>query len=214
MAASRRGYAAAKRLLDLMVSVTLLVLLAPLFAIVAFVIKLDSPGPVIFKQERVGLGGKTFTMYKFRTMVHGNDPSIHREFYRHLVDGTAEARVDEEGEPLFLLDDPRVTRAGKILRKLSIDELPNLVNVLVGDMSLVGPRPPIPYEVELYDERAVRRLEVKPGMTGLAQVRGRGSLSFNEIIDYDLQYVDQRSFWLDLRILFETIPAVLTHRGV
>lgn len=212
--ASRRGYEAAKRVLDVATSLVLLLVLLPLFAVVAIVIKLDTPGPVLFRQERVGRGGKSFTMYKFRTMVHGNDPSIHREFYRRLVEGTAEARVDEDGDPLYLLDDPRVTKTGKLLRKLSLDELPNLVNVLVGDMSLVGPRPPIPYEVELYDERAMRRLEVKPGMTGLAQVRGRGSLSFDEIIDFDLEYVERRSLWLDLRILLETIPAVLTHRGV
>jgi lipopolysaccharide/colanic/teichoic acid biosynthesis glycosyltransferase len=153
-------------------------------------------------------------MLKFRSMVPDADESLHRDYYQQLVDGTAEARVNEDGDPVFLLDDPRVTRVGRFLRRTSLDELPNLLNVLQGSMSLVGPRPPIPYEVQLYDERSKAKLEVKPGMTGLAQVSGRGSLTFAEIIDYDLEYVERASLGLDLMILLKTLPVVLTRRGV
>lgn len=211
---SRKAYEAAKRLVDIVASFLLLLVASLPMGIIAVLVKLDSRGPALFTQTRAGRNRAPFTMYKFRTMIHGNDPRIHEEFYRDLVEGTAESRTGDDGEQVFLLDDPRVTRVGKYLRKLSLDELPNLVNVLRGDMSLVGPRPPIPYEVEMYDERSLRRLEVRPGLTGLAQVKGRGSLTFEQIIEYDLDYVDRRSMRLDLWILARTIPAVLFRRGV
>ncbi|NIA24102.1 MAG: sugar transferase [Gammaproteobacteria bacterium] len=200
--------------MDIVGSALLLVVTSPVFLVVAAAIKLDSPGPVFFKQTRVGRGGAEFTMVKFRSMVHDNDESVHREYYRRFVEGRAESRRNEEGDEVFLLDDARVTRVGRILRRTSLDELPNLLNVLRGEMSLVGPRPPISYEVEFYDEHALRKLLVKPGMTGLAQVSGRGALTFDEVIGYDLDYIDRRSLRMDVGILLRTIPAVARRRGV
>jgi len=210
----RKAYEATKRLIDIIGSVVALVVGALPMLIIAAVVKLDSRGPALFRQTRTGRDGAPFTMYKFRTMIHGNDPRIHEQYYKDLVEGTAEARAGDDGEQVFLLDDPRITRVGKHLRRLSLDELPNLINVLKGDMSLVGPRPPIPYEVEMYDDRSLRRLEVRPGLTGLAQVKGRGSLTFEEIIEYDIEYVESRSTRFDLWILARTVPAVLFRRGV
>ncbi len=210
----RHLYLFAKRAVDLLVSLAVLIISVPFFPLFAAAIRLDTPGPIFFRQVRIGIDGKPFTMLKFRSMVADGDDSIHRAYYESLVEGNAEARENEQGDPLFLLDDPRVTRVGRILRLTSIDELPNLVNVLRGDMTLVGPRPPIPYEVEMYDERTSKRLTVKPGMTGLAQVNGRGSLPFARIVEYDLDYVKRQSLRLDLEILLRTIPAVLGRRGV
>ncbi|NNF63258.1 MAG: sugar transferase [Acidimicrobiia bacterium] len=211
---ARPLYDVLKRLLDIVVGGVALVLTSPVLLLTALAIKLGSRGPVFFRQQRVGRGEQEFTLVKFRTMHPHNDDSIHRQYAKDLIRGTAESRVNEKGEEIFLLDDPRITRVGKWIRKISLDELPNLLNVLAGDMSLVGPRPPITYEVEEYDEHSRRKLLVKPGMTGLAQVNGRGSLTFEEIIEYDLEYVRNRSFGLDLRILAKTIPAVLFPKGV
>ena len=207
-------YTIIKRVLDVIASAVGLVVLSPLFLGLAVLIKLDSRGPVFFRQERVGLGGKPFSMVKFRTMVADNDDSEHREYMKRHVQGDTEARLNEEGQEVFLLDDDRITRVGRFLRRVSVDELPNLLNVLAGSMSLVGPRPPIPYEVEHYSERAMRRLTVKPGMTGYAQIRGRGSLTFDQMVDYDLEYVDSRGLRTDFAILAMTLPAVLGKRGV
>jgi lipopolysaccharide/colanic/teichoic acid biosynthesis glycosyltransferase len=210
----RRAYRIAKRILDLVASFFGLILLAIPAALIAIAIALDSPGGPIFLQERVGRNLRVFKMMKFRTMTAGNDPAIHRDYSTRLIDGTASPHIGPNGEELYLLDDPRVTRVGQLLRRASLDEIPNLVNVLIGQMSLVGPRPPIPYEVEKYDERALRRLEVKPGVTGLAQISGRGALTFREVVAYDLEYIDRAGFWYDLYILFATIPAVFRRRGV
>ena len=207
-------YRSLKRVVDLVFGSMLFVVTAPLMAVIGLAIRRDSPGPALFRQERVGQHGATFEMVKFRTMSADADESIHRDYYRQLVEGTAEARLNERGERVFLLDDPRVTRVGRFLRQTSLDELPNIFNVLSGEMSLVGPRPAIGYEVELYDDRARGRLVVKPGMTGLAQVSGRGQLTFQEIIDLDLAYVDRRSLLLDLRILLATPARVFQRRGV
>ena len=204
----------AKRALDLVVGSLALVVLSPLMLVLAIMVRIDSPGPALFRQSRIGLNGQPFTMIKFRTMQHGNDESQHREYYRALIEGTAESRESGDGEKVFLLDDPRVTRTGAWLRKLSLDELPNLFNVLGGSMSLVGPRPPIDYEVDMYDTRSKGKLAAKPGMTGLAQVSGRGTLTFDEIIDLDLEYIEKRSFFFDVGLLFRTVPAVLRRRGV
>lgn len=214
MATNGAWYPALKRGIDLGGAGLALIITSPLLLAIAVAVKLDSRGPVLFRQRRVGLKERRFTMLKFRTMIHDNDDTIHRDYYRKLVQGEAESRKSADGEEVFLLDDPRVTNAGRFLRRTSLDELPNLINVLRGDMSLVGPRPPIEYEVAYYDERAKRRLEVKPGMTGLAQIGGRGSLSFEQVIACDLDYIDRRSISLDLRILARTIPAVLRRRGV
>ena len=213
-AARRTVYLAAKRVFDFSVAAFALVVLSPVLAGIAIAISLSGKGGPFFLQERTGLGGRSFTMIKFRTMQVDNDAAIHRAYVTGLIEGTAVPRESLNGEHVYLLNDPRVTRLGRWLRAFSLDELPNLVNVLRGDMSLVGPRPPIPYEVELYDERARGRLAAKPGMTGLAQIRGRGSLTFEQIIEFDLDYVRRRSLWLDLSIVLRTIPAVLTRRGV
>jgi len=176
------------RAFDLVASVVLLILLAPLLLMVALAIKLDSPGPIFFRQERVGRGGRPFLLWKFRTMI----PS-----------------AASEGMGLLTTpDDYRITRVGRLLRLASIDELPQLLNVIKGDMSLVGPRPGLPEHLAAYDSRQRRRLLVRPGITGLAQVKGRNSLPWPERIEYDLQYVENRSLLLNLRILLATVPVL------
>jgi lipopolysaccharide/colanic/teichoic acid biosynthesis glycosyltransferase len=176
------------------------------FLIAAAAIKLTSPtGPVFFAQERVGLAGRRFRMWKFRTMVPGADA---------LKDQLQKLRAQaSDGVRFKMVADPRITKVGGVLRKLSIDELPQLFNVLIGDMTLVGPRPPVQREVALYDSRALRRLEVKPGLTCLWQVRGRSDLSFAQQVELDIEYIDRVSPTEEIRILFATVPAVLTGRG-
>lgn len=208
------AYDVFKRVFDLGLGLVLLVASAPIMIVIAIAVAIDSRGPVFFRQERAGRDGVPFRMIKFRSMVHGSDESIHRGYYKTLVEGSAQLRAGQGADALFLLDDPRVTRFGRVLRHSSLDELPNLLNVIAGSMSLVGPRPPIPYEVEMYDDRAMQRLKVKPGMTGLAQVSGRGSLDFAAIVRADLEYIRVRSLWTDVKILLRTIPAVLRRRGV
>jgi len=193
-----------KRLFDIVVSALLLILLSPVLLIVMLLIYLDSPGRVLFSQQRVGKQGQCFTMWKFRSMC---------------VD--AEQRKDElkeknevEGGIIFKIeDDPRVTRFGRFLRKCSMDELPQLWNVLIGDMSLVGPRPALPDEVVQYTPYQCQRLSVKPGITGLWQISGRSKLKFSKQVELDIEYINTQSFGHDLLILLKTIPAVLTGRG-
>jgi len=198
-----RFQAAAKRACDMLVAGLGLLVLAPPLIAVALAIKLSSPGPVIFRQERIGLRGRPFTLLKFRTMTAGADL---------LLDGLRD-RNEADG-PLFKLrDDPRVTRVGRILRRYSIDELPQLVNVLKGEMSLVGPRPPLASEVALYEEWQLDRLEVRPGITGLWQVSGRSELSFEDYVRLDLFYVENWSIAYDLFILSKTIPLLVSGRG-
>jgi len=211
---SRPMYDFAKRTFDLVAGTVGLVLLAPLTVLIAIAIRLDSRGPILFRQERLGKDARPFVMHKFRTMTSENDDSEHREFMTKHVRGESESRENDEGQGVFLLSDDRITPIGRFLRRASLDELPNLVNVIGGSMSIVGPRPPIPYEVEHYDETALRRLGVKSGMTGFAQTRGRGSLTFDDMVRYDLEYIDKRSFWTDTKIVLGTIPAVLFKRGV
>jgi exopolysaccharide biosynthesis polyprenyl glycosylphosphotransferase len=202
----RQGYRFAKRLIDLVGSVAILLLLAPLFALAAISIRLDSTGPILFRQTRVGRHGKTFTMYKFRSMRADADERIHRDYFLKLL----RERAEQASAGVFKVpNDPRVTRVGRVLRKTSIDELPQLWNVLLGDMSLVGPRPPIPYEVAMYESWVWQRLEVVPGMTGLWQISGRSSLSVEEMFRLDIEYVRRQSFSLDVKILLLTIPTVL-----
>jgi lipopolysaccharide/colanic/teichoic acid biosynthesis glycosyltransferase len=196
----------AKRSLDVVVAAVALTILLPAFALIALLVRVSSPGPIILRQLRIGQGGRPFAMLKFRTMFDGSDPAIHQEYYRRLVGGRASS-VDGTFK---MVEDPRITPAGRILRRLSLDELPQLLNVLKGDMSLVGPRPPLPYEVELYDERARLRLSVPPGASGLWQVSGRNRLNFEQMIDLDLAYIDQWSLWLDVWILLRTPLAVLS----
>jgi lipopolysaccharide/colanic/teichoic acid biosynthesis glycosyltransferase len=201
-----------KQVMDVLGSALILILCAPLFLIIALAIKLSSKGPVLYRQQRVGQYGQNFTFLKFRSMYTGNDNSVHKEYVTKLIAGKAEHKLfNGDGEGVYkLTKDTRVTRVGKILRKTSLDELPQLVNVLKGDMSLVGPRPPIPYELAAYQTWHRRRvLEVKPGITGLWQVSGRNRIKFDEMVRLDLQYAKSWSPWLDLKILLRTPRAVL-----
>lgn len=201
-----------KQVMDVLGSALVLILCAPLLLIIAIAIKLSSKGPVLYRQQRVGQYGQNFTFLKFRSMHTGNDNSVHKEYVTKLIAGKAEHKLlNGTDEGVYkLTKDKRVTRIGKILRKTSLDELPQLLNVLKGDMSLVGPRPPIPYELAAYQTWHRRRvLEVKPGITGLWQVSGRNRIKFDEMVRLDLQYAKSWSPWLDLKILMRTPRAVL-----
>ena len=204
-----------KRISDIIISAVLLVLLSPVWLLIALFIKLDSRGAVLFKQERVGMDGRKFLCYKFRTMKTGADEAVHREAYRKNIEGATEANAGDDVKPVFgkVKNDVRVTRAGKFLRRTSLDELPQFLNVLRGEMSVVGARPPIPYEVEEYDIRHRKRLDMKPGITGLWQVSGRNRLTFDEMVKIDLYYIENWSLWLDLKIILLTLPAVLRGDG-
>ena len=187
-----------------------LVLLAPVWLVVSLLIKLDSRGPVLYRQERVGMDGRIFLFLQFRTMRAGADDREHREYQRRYIQGQPDTNMGDSLRPVYKLHtDPRVTRTGRWLRRTSLDELPQLLNVLRGDMSVVGPRPPIPYEVEAYELWHRKRLDMKPGMTGLWQVSGRNRLSFDEMVRLDLFYIENWSLWLDLRIMLRTIPVLL-----
>ena len=200
-----------KRASDIIIAALALMLLAPAWVVIALVIKLDSRGAVLYKQERVGMDGRVFLCYKFRTMRSDSDESLHRELYRKNIAGLAEANVGDDRRPIYgkLREDPRITRAGRNLRRLSLDELPQLLNVLRGEMSIVGPRPPIPYEVEAYEVWHRKRLDMKPGLTGLWQVSGRNRLSFEEMVRLDLFYIENWSLLLDLKIILRTLPVML-----
>jgi exopolysaccharide biosynthesis polyprenyl glycosylphosphotransferase len=194
---------AAKRGLDIVGSAGMLLFLAPLFGLLAVIVKLDSGGSVFFAQERVGLQGRPFRVVKFRSM--SPDAEERLEDLRELN--------TIHGHAFKLERDPRVTRVGRFLRRSSLDELPQLWNVLRGDMSLVGPRPPLRYEVDKYDIWHRRRLSMKPGMTGLWQIGGRRDPEFDRWVEKDLEYIDKWSFWLDLKIIARTVPAVITGQG-
>ncbi len=195
--------AVVKRLMDLVIAPTLAALLSPLLALIALLIRLDSPGPVIFKQQRIGRCGRPFIAYKFRTMRVGAEEEVETL-----------AALNEADGPLFKIRaDPRRTRLGAWLRKTSIDELPQLYNVVRGEMSLVGPRPPLLYEVERYQEWHKRRLDVSPGITGLWQVSGRSELPFDEMCMLDIYYIENWTPWLDFWIMLKTIPTVILARG-
>jgi lipopolysaccharide/colanic/teichoic acid biosynthesis glycosyltransferase len=226
--ADRQRYLPWKRLMDVVLSALLLILLLPLLALIALAIKLDSPGPVCFVQARAGVARRAsrgvtrwnvrpFAFYKFRSMVAGADSSLHEQYVRAFVrgqlgaDGNGNSRGT--GATFKLAQDPRVTRVGRILRRTSLDELPQLLNVLKGDMSLVGPRPVPLYEIAEYQEADAERFSVLPGITGLWQVNGRGEVPFIEMMRMDREYVRNQSPWLDLRILLATIPVVLSGRG-
>jgi exopolysaccharide biosynthesis polyprenyl glycosylphosphotransferase len=197
------GYEVAKRVFDLGVSLFGLVLLLPVIPIIAIMIKLDTPGPVFFQQDRVGRGDRIFKFYKFRSM------------YRKAAQEKKELEtMNEQDGPIFKVkSDPRITSVGKFLRRSSLDEIPQIFNVIKGDMSIVGPRPPLPSEVEHYQPWHRRRLEVTPGITCLWQISGRSHLSFNEWMRLDMEYLKNRSFKTDLSIFLKTIPAVIARKG-
>lgn len=205
-----------KRAMDITGSLTAIFLFCPLMLLIAPLIKLTSPGPVLFRQKRLGLLGKPFTFLKFRSMKTACDPSLHKAYVTKLIKGE-NSQIDKgkPDQPVYkITDDPRVTPIGKFLRKSSLDELPQFFNVLNGDMSLVGPRPPIPYECDQYKRWHCRRvLEVKPGITGLWQVSGRSSTTFDEMVRLDLKYVRTWNPWLDVKILFKTFWAVISAKG-
>jgi lipopolysaccharide/colanic/teichoic acid biosynthesis glycosyltransferase len=204
----RTVYAAAKRTLDIVVAVVLLVALAPVLALIGLAIRLDDGSPALYRQERIGRNGRPFTLVKFRSMKANADSKPHLAFVQSLLrEGAAPCVVYK------VANDRRITRVGAILRRTSLDELPQLWNVLRGDMSLVGPRPDVPYAVAEYADWMHRRLVVKPGITGLWQVSGRSRLSLNEMYRLDLDYVADASLGLDLRILVRTLPAVLARDG-
>ncbi len=213
---SNRVGRATKRLIDVLGSLLLLTLLSPVFFIVAAAIKLTSRGPVLFQQKRIGEHGTPFTFLKFRSMYTNNDSSEHQEYVRQLIAGQAEKKsANGNGKGVFkLTNDPRITPVGRILRRSSLDELPQLINVLRGEMSLVGPRPPVPYEVEAYATWHRRRLlEAKPGITGLWQVHGRSRVEFDDMVRLDLRYARDCSPLLDLKILLQTPKAVMGGDG-
>ncbi len=210
--ASRQAKSPAKKLMDILGSLFALVCLSPLLLIIAAAIKYTSDGPVFFKQERMGLNGGIFTFLKFRSMYTDCDSDRHREYIKKYI---GEGKDDKDAPGVYkICNDPRVTPLGRFLRKTSLDELPQFINVMKGDMSLVGPRPPIPYEIELYDIWHRRRLlSVKPGITGLWQVTGRSSTTFDEMVRLDLRYVNEWSSWLDIKLLLKTPWVILTGKG-
>jgi len=200
-----------KRGFDFVCASIMLLLLSPIMFFVALAIKFSSKGPVFYTQERVGEGGRVFKFIKFRSMHVNNDDSIHREYAKQWIE-KGEAADDDKGEKVFKIKkDPRLIPIGGFIRKYSVDELPQLFNVLRGDMSLIGPRPPIPYEVEVYREWHRRRLDGPQGITGLWQVSGRNRLSFDEMVKLDIEYIENWSFALDIKILWRTVGAVLWH---
>jgi lipopolysaccharide/colanic/teichoic acid biosynthesis glycosyltransferase len=201
---SLRGYLIAKRFLDLAITLPILILLSPLLFLVACLVKLCDRGPVFFTQARVGKAGREFTCYKFRSMVTDAE-----QLKARLMAQNRHA----DHRTFKIARDPRITSIGRVLRKMSIDELPQLWNVVRGEMSLVGPRPPLPSEVNLYSDRDRRRLNVQPGITCIWQVSGRGDLPFSEQVRLDLDYIENRSLALDVKLLLLTIPAVVTGRG-
>jgi len=204
-----------KRLIDVFASVLVVVVGFPFFLAIALLIKLTSKGPVFFSQQRIGERGDVFTLYKFRTMRQDADDSIHREFTRSFIEGRmSNSSLDEKAPSIYkLADDPRVTSVGNFLRKTSLDELPQFINILRGEMTIVGPRPPLQYELEYYEEWHKFRLKVKPGLTGLWQVSGRSSVPFNEMVKLDLYYIEHWSLLLDLKIMLRTIPVMLFGSG-
>ena len=198
-----------KRTSDLIIASAALAILSPMWLLIVLLIKLDSRGPALYKQERVGMDGRLFLFFKFRTMRADTDDAKHREYQRRYITGDPNSNLGDDQKPAFKLKaDDRVTRLGRVLRKTSLDELPQLFNVLRGDMSVVGPRPPIPYEVEAYELWHRKRLDMKPGITGLWQVSGRNRLPFDEMVRMDLYYIENWSLLLDIKIILQTLPVM------
>jgi lipopolysaccharide/colanic/teichoic acid biosynthesis glycosyltransferase len=212
--AFRRGkiYPIFKRVAETILSIVLLILMAPLFLLLTLAIRWDSPGPALFRQTRIGKGGKAFAFYKFRTMFHDIDRSGHQAFLKAYVNG--ELASGTNGQNVYKpIQANQITRVGRILRKTSLDELPQLFNIIKGEMSFIGPRPNVPAEVEAYQEWHRKRLEVLPGITGLAQINGRSMIAFDQIVQYDIEYVENAGLLMDLKVLWCTIPAVLLGNG-
>lgn len=202
-----------KRWMDLCIGAATLIVLSPVLALVAIIVRLDSPGPALFRQTRIGMGGRPFEMWKFRTMVRDAPDELHRDLVLALMRGAAGDEPERGAGPTRrvykLAGDPRITGVGRWLRRTSLDELPQLFNVLRGEMSLVGPRPPVTYEYDAYDVWQLERFEMPQGMTGLWQVSGRNRVSCRRMHELDIEYVRNWSLWLDLRILARTPRAVV-----
>jgi lipopolysaccharide/colanic/teichoic acid biosynthesis glycosyltransferase len=210
---STRFQRSLKRFTDISLATCALVIFAPVFAVIAALIKLSSPGPVIYRQERLGYGGKRFKLYKFRSMKPNCETGSHKDYVLALIKGGPAGSMTDTGF-YKIVNDPRITRIGNLLRKTSLDELPQLFNVLKGEMSLVGPRPPIPYEVEAYAPWHRRRLlEAIPGITGLWQIEGRSRTSFDDMVRMDIRYSTSWSLWLDIKLLFKTPISVFIGKG-
>jgi lipopolysaccharide/colanic/teichoic acid biosynthesis glycosyltransferase len=221
-------YYASKRIVDIVFSGLFLLAASPVLAIVALLIKLDSPGPVFFKQTRVGSRmykfgpvilwkREYFSCYKFRTMHHNSNNDVHKAYMKALISADQKTMKEMEGEKAALhklVNDNRITRIGKFLRKTSIDEIPQFINVFKGEMSVVGPRPAIPYEVDMYNPWFLRRLEAKPGVTGLQQITARCTECFDQQVRLDIQYIQNQSFWFDIKIMLKTPLAIFTQKGV
>jgi len=209
------GYLRAKRFLDIVFTLLILLPLCLVIIVVAVLIRLDSKGPIFYRQKRVGLRGAEFNMYKFRSMYVKNDDSVHRDAIVKYMNGQ-EMNVGTVVAIKFqfkLSDDPRVTRVGRFIRKTSIDELPQFFNILRGEMTLVGPRPPLPYEVELYTPHNWLRLSGKPGLTGIWQVYGRSRVTFQDMVEMDIEYLQHQSLWEDLKLIALTVPVMIRGRG-
>ena len=214
--AKYRRYLFMKRVLDVGLCLAILPIALVVMGVIALTIRLDSDGPTLFIQERVGRGGRHFRMYKFRTMNHNSDDQASRNFMKAFVRGQIAQGNDgslTSGPRYKPVQKAQITRVGRILRKTSLDELPQIFNILRGEMSLVGPRPNVPWETDVYHFWHQERFEVLPGLTGLAQVRGRSNISFDAIVRYDIEYITQRSLKLDLQILWWTVVAVFSGRG-
>lgn len=200
---NRMVYLGIKRFCDILLSLIGLIVMSPLLLIVAVAIKLDSPGKVIYANSRIGKDGKGFKMYKFRSMCADADKKLE-----------ALQSLNEASGPVFkIVNDPRLTRVGKFIRKCSIDELPQLINIIIGDMSIVGPRPPLPNEVEQYTPHQKLRLSVTPGLTCYWQINGRSNTKFDKWVELDLEYIENRNLWIDFYLIFKTIPVVLGRKG-
>lgn len=224
---NREGYYFIKRVLDFSIALVLLILFFPIMLLVSLMVFVYSPGPIFFSQERVGAVRQyhkssmywkrvNFRCYKFRTMKVNSDPATHQAYVKALIENNEEQMNALQGGVTTtrkLVNDPRIIRPGRLLRKLSIDELPQFWNVLRGDMSLVGPRPAIPYEVEVYKSWHLRRLEAQPGITGLQQISARSTADFDRQVQLDIEYIENQSFWLDLKIMLKTPLAILFARG-
>lgn len=207
------GYQRTKRILDIVFTLLILLPLCIVMLIVAIIIRLGSKGPIFFRQKRVGLNGTEFTIFKFRSMYVDSDDATHREAIKQFMNGAPLNGDVDAHNPYKLVDDPRVNRIGRFIRKTSIDELPQFINVMRGEMTLVGPRPPVPYEVEVYSLRDKQRLCGKPGLTGTWQIYGRSRVPFNEMVEMDIAYLQQQSIWQDLKLIALTIPVMLQGRG-
>lgn len=204
-------YQTAKRVIEVGICIAAAPFLIPIGLMIAIFIRIDSPGPVFFVQQRVGKGGRLFNIIKFRTMHHNVDGTSHRDFMKRYIKGGIKAVKEQEVFKPFKAN--QVTRLGRFLRKTSLDELPQLINVVRGEMSLVGPRPNVPWEVEEYLGWHIERLEVLPGITGLAQIRGRSGITFDQIVRYDVEYIEQQCLKLDLQIIWWTFASVIFGQG-